>query len=201
MRPAGGRVFNAIHALGGDGSIIATYDKVHLVPGGEFLPFQDFLEGLGLRQLTRLPGGFSAGSAPKNIVLPNGVKLGPLICYEAIFPTGVYDPDERPDALVNVTNDGWFGDTAGPHQHFAQARVRAVEQGLPLIRAANTGISAIVDPWGRILSEMPVGDEGVIDALLPSATAPTIYHRFGISLLFLLYLATIVGALYPHWRV
>jgi apolipoprotein N-acyltransferase len=195
------RVFNAIHALGDDGSIIATYDKVHLVPGGEFLPFQSFLESLGLRQLTRLPGGFSAGSAPKNIVLPNGVKLGPLICYEAIFPTGVYDPEERPDALVNVTNDGWFGDTAGPHQHFAQARVRAVEQGLPLIRAANTGISAVIDPWGRILTQMPVGDEGVIDALLPSATSPTVYHQFGLALLILLYIATIVGALYPLWRV
>lgn len=192
-------VFNAIHALSGDGSVIATYDKVHLVPGGEFLPFQSALESLGLRQLTRLPGGFTAGEAPHNITLPSGLKLGPLICYEAIFPTGVYDED-RPDALLNVTNDGWFGDTPGPHQHFAQARVRALEQGLPLIRAANTGVSGIVDPLGRTLVQLPLGGEGVIDAKLPGASRATVYSRYGLAVLVFLYFTTIVGAVAtPRW--
>jgi apolipoprotein N-acyltransferase len=200
------RIYNSIHALGDDGAIIATYDKVHLVPGGEFLPFQDFLENsLGLRVVTRLPGGFTAGAEPSNITLPGnararGVTFGPLICYEAIFPRGIL-ADERPDALLNVTNDGWFGDTAGPHQHLAQARVRAIEQGLPLVRAANTGISAVIDPWGRILHFLPVGTEGTIDAELPLAAAPTIYHGYGIYLLLALYIATIVGVFTPPWRV
>jgi apolipoprotein N-acyltransferase len=197
--PGERRVYNSVHALGSDGAIIATYDKVNLVPGGEFLPFQGFLESLGLRQLTRLPGGFSPGKQPHNVVLPSGLKLGPLICYEAIFPTGVYD-ETRPDALLNVTNDGWFGDTPGPHQHFAQARVRAIEQGLPLIRAANTGISAIIDPLGRTLVSLPLGDEGVIDADLPVAAKATLYNRHGILVLLALYFATIVGAIRgPRW--
>jgi apolipoprotein N-acyltransferase len=198
------RVYNSIHALGGDGSILATYDKVHLVPGGEFLPFQDFLEnGLGLRVITRLPGGFTAGDAPRNINVntAGGVTFGPLICYEAIFPRGIYDPETRPDALLNVTNDGWFGDSAGPHQHFAQARVRAVEQGLPLIRAANTGISAVVDPLGRVIDSLPVGTMGTIDAALPRASGPTLYSRFGILLVIALYFATIVGVFTPPLRV
>jgi apolipoprotein N-acyltransferase len=197
--PGKKRVFNSIHALGGDGSILATYDKVHLVPGGEFLPFQGALESLGIRQLTRLPGGFSPGEEPHNIVLPSGLKLGPLICYEAIFPTGVYD-DERPDALLNVTNDGWFGDTPGPHQHFAQARVRALEQGLPLIRAANTGISGVVDPLGRTLVSLPLGGEGAFDAKLPVASRATPYSRYGFWVLLFLYFTTIVGAsATPRW--
>lgn len=196
------RIYNSIHALGGDGSILATYDKVHLVPGGEFLPFQDFLENkLGLRVVTRLPGGFTAGEEPRNIKIGGGVTFGPLICYEAIFPGGIYDREMRPDALLNVTNDGWFGDSAGPHQHFAQARARAVEQGLPLIRAANTGISAVIDPFGRIVDSLPVGAMGTIDATLPRATAPTLYSRYGILLVAALYFATIVGVFTPPLRV
>jgi apolipoprotein N-acyltransferase len=197
--PGSRRVYNSVHALGSDGAVIATYDKVNLVPGGEFLPFQGFLESLGLRQLTRLPGGFSPGEEPHNLVLPSGLRLGPLICYEAIFPTGVYD-EQRPDVLLNVTNDGWFGDTPGPHQHLAQARVRAIEQGLPLIRAANTGISAVIDPLGRTLVSLPLGDEGVLDANLPVAARATVYSRYGLWVLFALYFATIVGAFRsPRW--
>ncbi len=196
------RIYNSVHALGPDGSIIDTYDKVRLVPGGEFFPFQGFFEDtLGLRVVTRLPGGFTAGDAPRNMTLPNGTVFGPLICYEAIFPNGTIDPDTRPGALLNVTNDGWFGDTAGPHQHFAQARMRAVEQGLPLIRAANTGISAVIDPWGRVQASLPVGVDGVIDALLPLPGPVTPYARFGQILVLVLYLATIVGVFTPRLRV
>lgn len=193
--PGRRRVFNSIQMLGDDGSIIGTYDKVHLVPGGEFLPFQNLLESLGIRQLTRLPGGFTAGEGPRNLVLPGGLTLGPLICYEAIFPTGVYDPAGRPDVLLNVTNDGWFGDTPGPYQHFAQARARAIEQGLPLIRAANTGISGIVDPLGRVLEGLPLGSAGVIDAQIPRPIGITLYSAYGFPILAFLYVATIVGAL------
>jgi apolipoprotein N-acyltransferase len=197
--PGRRRVYNSVHALGDDGAIIGTYDKVHLVPGGEFLPFQETLEAIGIRQLTRLPGGFTAGEGPRNMTLPNGTVFGPLICYEAIFPTGIY-AETRPDALLNVTNDGWFGDSAGPHQHFAQARVRAIEQGLPLVRAANTGISAVIDPWGQVLQSLPVGEAGVIDSTLPIGFE-TPYSRYGAVLSALLYLATMVGAAVPRLRV
>jgi len=173
------RVFNAIQMVGSDGSILDSYDKVHLVPFGEFLPFQDWLERLGLMQLTRLPGGFSAGDRPHDLVLPGGLRLAPLICYEAIFPDGTIDPEIRPDALLNVTNDAWFGDTPGPYQHLAQARTRAIEQGLPLIRAANTGVSAIFDAYGKIVAKLPVGTAGTLDAALPKAIPTTIYSRYG----------------------
>jgi apolipoprotein N-acyltransferase len=183
LEPAPGnarpRVFNAIQMVGSDGSILDSYDKVHLVPFGEFLPFQDWLERLGLMQLTRLPGGFSAGDRPHDLVLPGGLRLAPLICYEAIFPDGTIDPEIRPDALLNVTNDAWFGDTPGPYQHLAQARTRAIEQGLPLIRAANTGVSAIFDAYGKIVAKLPVGTAGTLDAALPKAIPTTIYSRYG----------------------
>ncbi len=187
-------VYNSIQMLGDDGSIIGTYDKVHLVPGGEFLPFQSTLEALGIRQLTRLPGGFTAGDGPRNLTLPNGLKLGPLICYEAIFPSGTLDTADRPDVLLNVTNDGWFGLTPGPYQHLAQARMRAIEQGLPMIRAANTGVSAILDPWGRVHGIIPLGNEGITDAEIPEKIGSTPYARFGFLTLVLFYIATLVGA-------
>jgi apolipoprotein N-acyltransferase len=186
--------------IGPGGTIQASYDKVHLVPLGEYLPLQAWLEAVGIQQLTRLPGGFAAGESRRDLELGDGLRLRPLICYEAIFPTESAGED-RPDALLNVTNDGWFGDSAGPHQHFAQARVRAVEQGLPLIRAANTGISAVVDPLGRVIDSLPVGTMGTIDAALPRASAPTLYSRFGILLVIALYFATIVGVFTPPLRV
>lgn len=193
--PGRRRVYNSIQMLGDDGSIIGTYDKVHLVPGGEFLPFQGVLERLGIRQLTRLPGGFTAGEGPRNLTLPNGTALGPLICYEAIFPNGTLDPQTRPDVLLNVTNDGWFGLTPGPYQHLAQARARAIEQGLPLIRAANTGISAVIYPLGRLAGSIPLGTEGVLDANLPQKTGVTFYSTYGFLILALLYITTMVGAI------
>lgn len=172
------RVFNAIQVVGDGGAIQASYDKVHLVPFGEYLPLQPWLEAIGLEQLTRLRGGFAAGQRRRDLDLGDGLTLRPLICYEAIFPAESAGGG-RPDALLNVTNDGWFGDTPGPRQHFAMARVRSIEQGLPLVRAANTGISAIIDGYGRILRSLSLGERGVVDGTLPIALSPTLYGRFG----------------------
>ncbi|KAB2867365.1 MAG: apolipoprotein N-acyltransferase, partial [Bauldia sp.] len=122
------------------------------------------------------------------MTVPPVPPFGPLICYEIVFPGEVIDPADRPRWLLNLTNDTWYGDTPGPYQHFAQARVRAVEVGLPLVRAANSGISAIVDPYGRIAASLPLGATGVVDGILPAPLDPTIQARFG-DLVFLLLIA------------
>ena len=196
------RAYNSIYAIDHDGSIVSVYDKVHLVPFGEYLPFQDLLERLGLVQLTKVRGGFIAGDRRRNQHVPGAPSFLPLVCYEIIFPGDavprseragwLYDhlgryvdwpfvagSGERPGWLLNLTNDGWFGASAGPYQHFQQARVRAIEEGLPLVRAANTGISAVVDPLGRVIASLPLGTEGVLDAPLPQAISPTTYARAG----------------------
>jgi apolipoprotein N-acyltransferase len=185
-------VYNSIYVLDSDGLIAATYDKLHLVPFGEYLPFQRFLESLGLQQLTKQRGGFSAGDRRRLLLIPGAPPAVPLICYEIIFPgevgahpalqgdgQGGAAAAARPGWMINVTNDGWFGNSSGPYQHFQQARVRAIEEGLPLVRAANTGISAVVDPLGRIIEKLPLGAEGVVDARLPQPIAPPPYTRTG----------------------
>jgi apolipoprotein N-acyltransferase len=159
--------------------VLSVYDKLHLVPFGEYLPFQDLMEKLGFVQLTKVQGGFIAGTRRRPIELPNAPRMLPLICYEAIFPGDVAARDDRPGWIVNLTNDGWFGISTGPYQHLQQARLRAIEQGLPLVRAANTGISAVIDPSGRIVARLGLGVEGVLDSGLPSAIPPTIYARSG----------------------
>jgi apolipoprotein N-acyltransferase len=176
------RAYNSLMAFGhvGDkrGELVALYDKMHLVPFGEYLPFQRLLEGIGLRQLTRMRGGFAANPGPRAAFqVPGLPPLGPLICYEAIFPAEVMPASARPAALINVTNDGWFGNTTGPRQHLHQARVRAVEEGLPLIRAANNGISAVIDANGRIVARLDMNIRGSVDSGLPVAAAPTWYAR------------------------
>lgn len=171
--------YNSVFVIDGDGAVRDAYDKVRLVPFGEFLPFASVLERIGLTKLVALPGVFEAGFRHRTLSPPAGPSFLPLICYEAIFPQAATTRDPRPGWLLNVTNDAWFGDTPGPYQHFAQARLRAVEQGLPLVRAANTGISAVVDPYGRVLARLALWEKGVIDAPLPAAIAPTAYARFG----------------------
>ena len=196
------RAYNSVYTIDHDGSIVSVYDKVHLVPFGEYLPFQGLLERLGLMQLTKVRGGFISGDRRRNQPVPGAPSFLPLVCYEIIFPGGavprsdragwLYDhfgryvdwpfvagSGERPGWLLNLTNDGWFGASAGPHQHFQQARVRAIEEGLPLVRAANTGISAVVDPLGRVIASLPLGTEGVLDARLPQPFPPTTYARVG----------------------
>ncbi|MBV9978542.1 MAG: apolipoprotein N-acyltransferase [Bradyrhizobium sp.] len=173
------RAYNSIYIIDHDGSVLAVYDKLHLVPFGEFLPFQDLLERLGLEQLTKVQGGFIPGNVHNTLEIPGAPRALPLICYEAIFPAEVATRDGRPGWIINLTNDGWFGISTGPHQHMQQARLRAIEQGLPLVRAANTGISAVFDPLGRIVAQLGLGIEGVLDSRLPAAIAPTIYARVG----------------------
>jgi apolipoprotein N-acyltransferase len=161
-----------------DGAISATYDKVHLVPFGEYLPFQNLLESIGLEQLTRVRGGFSAGPRLRTLSIPGLPPAAPLVCYEAIFPGDVIPEGPRPSWMLNVSNDAWFGLTPGPYQHFLQARLRTIEEGLPLVRATNNGISAVIDPLGRIVNMLPLGQEGVLDAPLPLPIEPPFYARY-----------------------
>jgi apolipoprotein N-acyltransferase len=173
------RAYNSVYVIDPDGSIHGIYDKVHLVPFGEYLPFQRVLERFGLRQLTKMVGGFLSGDRRRAMDVPRAPKMLPLICYEVIFPGSAVPPGERPGWLVNVTNDGWFGISTGPHQHFQQARALAIAEGLPLVRAANTGISAVIDPVGRIIAALPLGVEGVLDSKLPNAIEPTYFLSVG----------------------
>ena len=177
--PAAPAVYNSIYVIDREGSIASLYDKVHLVPFGEYLPFQHFLERLGLQQLTKQSGGFLAGDRRQLISVPGAPVVLPLICYEIIFPGDVMAEGPRPGWIVNVTNDGWFGVSSGPYQHLQQARLRAIEEGLPVVRGANTGISAVIDPVGRIVNSLPLGREGVIDSPLPRPIGATIYARVG----------------------
>jgi apolipoprotein N-acyltransferase len=183
------RYFNAMHVIGPDGVIADSYDKVHLVPFGEYLPFRKLFDAAGIRQFVEIPGGFEPGARRKPLQIKGLPSVVPLICYEAIFPGELLAGGVRPGLLINVTNDGWFGNTFGPHQHLAQARLRSIEQGLPQIRAANTGISAIIDPLGRIVGSLPLATAGVLDGGLLQPLAGTVYGNLGdipaILLLFL----------------
>ena len=188
-------VFNSIIVFDGKAEPVARYDKWRLVPGGEFLPLGWLLEPLGFRKVVRTPGNFTAGEGPVSIGLPGGLRAALLVCYEVIFPDRLIDAADRPQLMVNVTNDGWFGRSTGPWQHLAQARLRAIEQGLPVIRAANTGISAVIDSHGRYLHRLGLMEMGVIDTSLPAAIASTVYAKWGDALLLLLVAATIGSAM------
>jgi apolipoprotein N-acyltransferase len=197
---AGAGVYNSVYVLDHRGAVLALYDKLHLVPFGEFLPFQRVLERLGLMQLTKVVGGFRAGERREPIAVAPAPPMLPLLCYEIIFPGEAVPPGERPGWLLNLTNDGWFGISTGPYQHFQQARVRAIEEGLPLVRAANTGISAVVDPLGRIVQALPLGYEGLLDAPLPQRAAPTLYARLGDALAVLLIAVAFAAIALGRWR-
>ena len=170
------QVWNSVEAIDPAGRIRARYDKSHLVPFGEYVPFRDILP------LGALPAGsidMSAGPGPQTMVLPGLPALSPIVCYEAIFPGAVVNERERPDWILNVTNDAWYGPTSGPYQHFAIARTRAIEEGLPLVRVANNGISGIIDPAGRIVARTGLDDITYLDAALPAPAAPTVYAAAG----------------------
>ncbi|WP_458759100.1 apolipoprotein N-acyltransferase [Afipia sp. TerB] len=173
------RAYNSIYVIGDDGTVLSVYDKLHLVPFGEYLPFQSAMEKLGFVQLTKMRGGFIPGTRRRAMEIPNAPRVLPLICYEAVFSGAIVPHGERPGWIVNVTNDGWFGISSGPYQHLQQARLRAIEEGLPLVRAANTGISAVIDPVGRVVGHLTLGSEGVLDSGLPTAIAPPFFTRTG----------------------
>ena len=160
----GPKVWNSLYVISPDGEALAIYDKHHLVPFGEYVPLRDFL---GLSRIVESAVDFSSGPGPRTLSVGSIPPFSALICYEGIFPGAVVSAQQRPKWLLNVTNDGWFGRTAGPHHHFQSARMRAVEEGLPLIRAANTGISAVIDSFGRIEFKLGMARAGVIDAPLP----------------------------------
>jgi len=197
-----GKFFNAIQVIDHQGTILGSYDKVHLVPFGEYVPkFLDVLiRAVGLRQFVHIPGGFEPSERRAVLTVPGLPPVAATICYEAIFPGELLPDGPRPSLILNVTNDAWFGQTPGPYQHFAQARLRAVEEGLPLIRAANTGISAVVDPFGRVTGSLPLGVEGVLDAGLPSAISVTLYNRYGRFLLTATLVICLMALIARRWR-
>ncbi|HEY8383878.1 MAG TPA: apolipoprotein N-acyltransferase [Microvirga sp.] len=176
-----GRFFNAIQVVGEDGRIGGTYDKAHLVPFGEYVPhaLDSLMRAVGLRQFVHIPGGFDAGEPGAPLAVPGLPPVAASVCYEAIFPGALIGAGPRPSLMLNVTNDAWFGNTPGPRQHFAQARLRTVEEGLPLVRAANTGISAVIDPYGRVVAALDLGKEGALDADLPRPAGPTLFAALG----------------------
>jgi apolipoprotein N-acyltransferase len=167
-------LWNSLIAIDHDARIVATYDKFHLVPFGEYVPLRNLLP---MHKIT--PGliDLSPGPGPRTLTLPGLPPVSPLICYEAIFPGDVVDPLHRPDWVLNVTNDAWYGFTSGPFQHVAIARVRAVEEGLPLVRSGDNGVSAVIDPYGRVLQRLNLDVVGVLDSPLPRALPPTAYSR------------------------
>ncbi|MFO1068528.1 MAG: apolipoprotein N-acyltransferase [Geminicoccaceae bacterium] len=184
---------NSLFAIAPDATVAALYDKVELVPFGEFLPFRGLLGRLGLGKLTEGTLDFVPGPGAATLELAGFPPFRPLICYEAIFPLPAPAAAARPQWLLNITNDAWFGRSSGPYQHLAMARLRAVEEGLPLVRAANSGISAIVDPLGRVRQSLALGATGVIDAALPGAlAAPPPFARLG-GLATALLLAALAG--------
>jgi apolipoprotein N-acyltransferase len=171
--------FTSILVFDHDAKVLAFYDKWRLVPGGEYLPLTWLLEPLGIQKLVSLPGSFVPGTGPVSIATEKAGFAAPIICYEVIFPDRLVDQTQRPDWIVNVTNDGWFGFSVGPYQHLAQARLRAIEQGLPLVRTANTGISAVFDPVGRPIAKTSLGDTSIIESKLPKPLPPTFYATYG----------------------
>ena len=194
--PEGARYFNSLFVLtdeGGNGLRIANvYDKYRLVPFGEYLPAAGLLGALGVRSLTHMPTDFSAGPRPAPIDIPGAPRAQPLICYESLYPGFTPGAAGRPEWIVNISNDAWFGRSSGPLQHLNLASYRAIETGLPVVRSTPTGVSAMIDPWGRVIGDQRLepGESGVIDARLPRPTGVTLYGRFG-DLLF--WLAVIAG--------
>ncbi len=176
-RDESGDWYNRLVLLDSDGVLIDNYDKHHLVPFGEYIPLQEILSKTGLSALTGR--GWTAGEGARVISAGDAPPFLPLICYEAIFPQHASADGERADWIVQITNDAWFGKFSGPYQHLVQTRVRAIEQGLPLARSANTGVSAMVGPYGRVIEAIPLGEMGVIDASMPAPLPETLYSRSG----------------------
>ena len=163
--------FNSVYVIDPDGVVRDIYDKVTLMPFGEYLPLTSTLSYFGLENLARSFGGLSSGVTRRSLSIPNVPKSSPLICFEIIFPNSVLTEEGNAQWIVNITNDAWFGNSPGPYQHFAQSRLRAIEEGIPVVRSANTGISGIIDAFGRVVKRLEVGETGSIDGILPSSNS------------------------------
>jgi len=192
--------YNGLVAIDDQAQIVTRYNKHHLVPFGEYMPFADMLRAIGLTYLADgMVGNFNSGAGPRRLAIPGLPPVQALICYEAIFPHELLTGANRPDWLLQVTNDAWFGGWSGPYQHLSQARMRAIEQGLPLVRSANTGVSAMIDARGRVLESLPLGTHGFFDTALPAPLPPTLYARSGDRAALIVLLALLTGAaLWPR---
>jgi apolipoprotein N-acyltransferase len=168
------RYYNSVVAINDRGEIVDAVDKLHLVPGGEYLPLADWLSEIGIEHIIAMPTSFSPGTERHPIPVTDGLKAAAFICYEIIFPQEVRTGVRGADFIVNVTNDGWFGDTPGPYQHFRSAQIRAVETGLPVVRSANNGISGVIDQRGRVIDAFALNVRGTLDVNLdiPSPAPP-----------------------------
>ncbi|MDF1719859.1 MAG: apolipoprotein N-acyltransferase [Minwuia sp.] len=201
---AGDRFFNSGVAINAGAEIVATADKRHLVPFGEYLPFRQVLSRIGLEKLAQGRGDFSAGAGDGLLKLPGLPNAKVLICYEVIFDDEAASDGERPGWLLSLTNDAWFGELTGPDQHFAMARFRAVEQALPMVRAAGTGISAVVDPYGQVRMQLDLGASGVVSGNLPAPAQTSLFSIAGswptVAICFLVLLFGFVATATGHRR-
>jgi apolipoprotein N-acyltransferase len=195
------RLFNTLALVEAGGSVAAVYDKHHLVPFGEYMPYGDHLARLGIHGMAAKDGqGFSAGPGAQVIDMGALGRALPLICYEGVFAQDLRSAPERVDFILLITNDAWFGKYSGPYQHLAQARLRSAEFGLPMVRVANTGVSAMIDATGRITDALPLGEAGWRDAALPPPLPPTVYARLGDAPMLAVFLVLLVWSRFGHRR-
>jgi apolipoprotein N-acyltransferase len=201
QRRDGPAFFNSLAVVDDSGRLSQVYDKHHLVPFGEYMPAAAVFARWNIAGLaSRAAGGYSAGPGPRLVDFGDLGRALPLICYEAVFPQDVYRAPDRPEFLLQITNDAWFGEWSGPYQHLAQARIRAIEQGLPFLRAANTGVSAVIDGGGRVIASLDLGQAGYVDAPLPAPARLTLYSTIGdLPVLFALF-AACFGLFRPFQR-
>jgi apolipoprotein N-acyltransferase len=201
QRTQGPRIYNSLAVVEAGGAVTAVYDKHHLVPFGEYMPFGDLLAQVGIYGLASNEGqGYSAGPGARLVEIAGLGRALPLICYEGVFARDLLAAPARPDFLLLITNDAWFGKVSGPYQHLAQARLRSAEMGLPMIRVANTGVSAMIDATGQVRARIPLGEAGWRDAPLPPPLRETVYARLGDAPMLTLYLAALALSLWRNGR-
>ena len=202
QRYDGRRLYNSLALIEAGGTVAAVYDKHHLVPFGEYVPYGDWLGQIGIHGLAANEGqGYSSGPGAQVIDIGGLGAALPLICYEGVFAQDVLSAPRRADFMLLITNDAWFGQVSGPYQHLAQARLRSAEQGLPMIRVANTGVSAMIDATGRITARIPMGQAGWRDAALPPPLPPTFYARTGDLGVIVLFALLLSLSRIGHWKI
>lgn len=194
------KFYNTIYVINDEGQIVGSADKHHLVPFGEYLPFENILRRIGLTPIAETFGGFTAATKQRVLELGNNLKLLPLICYEAIFPKYADTDGQTLDALINLTNDAWYGDTPGPYQHLRQAQLRSVETGLPLIRSGNNGISVVTDVRGRITDGLALNFVGKLDVVLPGKRSD-VFGQAQRNLVFLVLLFVFFATAFTYFRL